>query len=66
MDPAFPVNNSHYLADVSIDVDYDFLDECSHDALLETNVHLRMVPNGCEALGQSLKLLARGGDDHRS
>jgi hypothetical protein len=61
MHPALPVNDQDDLAGVGIYIHDDFLNECSNEAFLQSEIGVRTVPDGLQVRGQILELVS-GGD----
>ena len=61
MHAAFPVNDQNDLAGLGIGIDDDFVNECSNDAFLQSDIRVRIPPDGLEVRGQILQFVS-GGD----
>jgi hypothetical protein len=63
MHAAFPMNDQDDLTGLGISIDDDFVDECSNEAFLQSDIRVRIVPDGFEVRCQTLKFFSGG--DHR-
>lgn len=55
MDPAFPVNDENDFARLGIHINNNFLNECAHEAFLQTEIRMRTPPDGLEVRGQTFE-----------
>ena len=60
MHTAFPVNDQHDFAGVGIDIDDDFVNECTNQAFLHADIRRRPMPDGLQIRGEMLKFFAGG------
>jgi hypothetical protein len=61
--PAFPMNDEDDFASVSIDIDDDFMDQCSDQAFLQPDISVRTLPDGLKVRRQIFKFLSGPDDD---
>jgi len=62
MNAAFPVNDQNDLTSIGIAINDDFVNECSNEALFQSDVRLRIPPDGLKVRCQTLKFFS--GWDH--
>ena len=61
MHAAFPVNDQNDLTGLGIGIDDDFVNECSNEAFLQSDIRVRIPPDGLEVRCQILEFVS-GGD----
>jgi hypothetical protein len=62
MHAAFPVDDQNDLTGLGIGIDDDFVNECSNEAFLQSDIRVRIPPDGLEVRGQILEFFS--GWDH--
>jgi hypothetical protein len=63
MDAAFPVNDEHERSLVSIQVRDNFVDQRSHDSLLQSCIRAVAIPHRLSIAAQDLEILSCGSSD---
>jgi len=58
MHAAFPVNDQDDLTGLGIGIDDDFVNECSNEAFLQSDIRVRISPDGLKVRGQILKFVS--------
>jgi hypothetical protein len=61
MDAALPVNHQNDFAGVGIDINDDFVNECSDEAFLQPDISTRPIPDSLQIRRQVLEFFS-GGD----
>ena len=63
MDAALPVNDQDDFIGSRVDIDDDFMDQGSDEALLEANIRMRTMPDRLKVCGELLEVLSGRDDD---
>src|SRR5213082_4201068 len=69
MHAAFPVNDQDDLTGLGIGIDDDFVNECSNEAFLQSDIRVRISPDGLKVRSQILKFVSgwdQGADCRRA
>jgi hypothetical protein len=62
MHRAFPVNDQNDFTGLGINIHDDFVNECSNEAFLQSDIRVRIAPDGLEVRCQTLAFVSSG--DH--